>query len=272
MRLVQGIGMQKSGTTILRKIFENIGANVIPREQQNIWGHEPPFSPTGYPVGTLYQKHGDTRGHVLDASDVDEEMAIKMQSHFLHKTGWCYGKSPYGTVRIPFIKELYPDSVIVASVRNPIANVYSIYKKFNSSDGGVENGWWGVKPANWKELIREDSVEQLALLWRDVNQHVLDDIDMVDFVLPYHELCTNPSLYVNQIISYVEGADVTTDINRYPKIGFFDDEYKKGASVVSRNQSEARVLNSKEFVEPFTDEQVKMVEDICMPLYNKLIA
>ena len=270
MKLIQGLGIQKSGTTILRKVFEAVDAKVMPYEQDSLWGQTPAFSPTGYPVGTLYQSHNGDRGHVLYASDVDADMRVEMTQR-LSGPGWVYGKSPYATVRIPFIKELYPDTIFVCNIRNPISNIYSIYKKFNSSSANLENGWWGIKSENWRENLRADKVEQLALQWRDAYAHVKTNLSSVDYILPYHDFCSNPSLYVDEIMSAASGESITTDVSKYPKIGFYDNEYLTGAKVISRNQPDSVVNRSTETIPPFTQQQIDMVKDICWDLYSELL-
>jgi hypothetical protein len=73
------------------------------------------------------------------------------------ETNIIANKNPYNAVRVPWLKCLFPESFIVAMVRQPVANVFSLTKRFVPQQRGLppEEGWWGVKPAGWRAMVRK---------------------------------------------------------------------------------------------------------------------
>ena len=96
-------------------------------------------------------------------------------------------------MRIPWVRAILPEITIVAIVRNPLANVFSLLKRHIDTEGrGPEEGWWGVKPRNWRDMITSDPVEQIARQWTAVNEKLWADRESVDMVVTYEELCADP--------------------------------------------------------------------------------
>ena len=63
-----------------------------------------------------------------------------------------------------------------------------------------QDGWWGVKPAGWRELLNDDKLVQCARQWRAVNRKLFEDLAHVDTLLSYHELCADPGACLERVL------------------------------------------------------------------------
>lgn len=241
-RLLLVVGLQKSGTTLLGRLVERSSAvaRVDRGEGDAYWGNDPPFSPTASPAGVLYQRHGGERGHELDASDVTPAIAAELHGRLpainapLH-----FNKSPYNTVRLPWLRAIFPDAFIVAMVRRPIPNVYSLGKKFIPHEGrgrGPEDGWWGVKPAGWRSMRDPDPRVQCARQWRAVNARLVAHRGFLDEIVAYDALCRDPDGIVGGLLERAVGTPVDLG-DPAPPLHCADDEVEHGARLRSRNRT-----------------------------------
>lgn len=210
-------------------------------EGDEFWGNIPPFSPGEAPAGTLYQQYNGTRGHLLTADDATPDV-VALMTERLHAiecdTPLMLAKSPYNTVRIPWLKKVFPNACIVAMVRDPVANVFSLLKKFHPHDdrgAEPEEGWWGVKPPQWTSLRRTNIVEQCALQWLHVNTVLVDNLAHVDCLIPYAQLCDTPATFLGRIFDRMR---VALDIESLvlPSIQCFDKEFAIGSRLRSKNR------------------------------------
>ncbi len=158
--LVFVIGLQKSGTTLLLKLLISTTAfkNPVRFEGKELWGDDPPVAPAGYPTGPLYQRDGARAGHELSAADATDEIRAhvrKVLGNAGSRRKALVLKNPFNSGRVPWLRGLFPDAYIVAVVRRPLPNVYSLLKKHTPNPhlfNDAEEGWWGVKPAGWPDL------------------------------------------------------------------------------------------------------------------------
>jgi hypothetical protein len=275
-KLVFIVGLQKSGTSLLVHLLEDLGFGVShsgKTEDNEFWGNRPSFAPTAWPAGDIYQATGGNNGHEIgrrDASrDVIEQLRERMAERRARQARQkvVFGKSPYNTVRIPWIRAIFPDCIIVALVRRPLPNVYSLWKRFHFVAGRKppEDGWWGVKPKGWQTLVQEDKVIQSALQWNAVNAKLWQDRELVDLFVPYHELSVAPAKFIAAVVKLAKGG-VQNDFSAVADLRCFDDEYKRGSCLQSKNKFRTGTLypgDGKVELAPFTDEQVSAIEDIC---------
>ena len=214
------VGLQKSGTSLLLRLLADTSAfrNPVKFEGKELWGDDPPFAPEAFPAGAFYQRDGGERGHELGAAEATDEVVAHLRSELagFAKPGKALVlKNPYNTVRVPWLRAALPDAHIVAVVRRPLPNVFSLAKKHAENPHvhrGPEGGWWGVKPAGWQELVGDDKVAQSARQWAAVNGKLADDRDQVDRVVPYHELCAEPERFVADIAAATVGEAPETDV------------------------------------------------------------
>lgn len=276
--LVVIVGLQKAGTTPLMRLLTETSAfrNPVRFEGRELWGDDPPFAPEAFPAGTLYQRDGGRRGHELDAADATAEAADHVRSPLRGKGGPDKAlvlKNPYNTVRLGWVRELLPQAHVVAIVRRPLPNVFSLLKKHVPNPTlhrGPEEGWWGVKPAGWRELVGDDKVAQCARQWDRVNARLAADLERVDTVVAYHELCADPTAVVERIALATVGSVPEADP---PRMEALDEEFSVGGPLESANRVFKRTGSldlagaerEPETLPPLTAQQQAAVSEICGP-------
>jgi len=232
------VGLQKSGTTLLARLLRQTGLVSSPwnGEGHDFWGDVPPFSPSAEPAGSVYQGHGGSFGHEISAREATPEvralLARRLDELPRTDTPFVVNKNPYNIVRVPWIRALFPDARIVAMVRRPAPNVFSLLKKhLMTAESSIppEEGWWGVKPAGWQLHANDRVVERCAWQWSSINRKLHDDRALVDELVAYHGLCRDPTLIVERVLgrSLAEALD---------PIRCLDDEYLTGAELRSKNR------------------------------------
>lgn len=270
------LGLQKSGTSLLLRLLESVPGlrNPVRFEGKELWGDDPPFAPEAFPAGTLYQRDGGERGHELDAADATPEVIEHLSSSLAEaaRPGKALVlKNPYNTVRVPWLRAALPEARIVAVVRRPLPNVFSLVKKHAENPHvhrGPEEGWWGVKPAGWRGLVDDDKVAQSARQWDRVNAKLADDRGLLDRIIPYHDLCTDPRRIVGEIASDALGRAPELDL---PSLSAQDDEYLTGGPLESANRVFKRTgeldltgaVRAAERLGPFTEAQRSAVLAVC---------
>jgi hypothetical protein len=188
-------------------------------------------------------------------------------------------KNPYNTVRLSWLRAIFPEAVIVAMVRAPVPNVFSLCKKFHPHEqGGLppEDGWWGVKPPDWRSLRSDDSVEQCARQWAAVNSILDRDRALADLVLSYRELCARPGKCIADILARA-GVDCTNVNVASAPITCFDDEFTRGSRLRSKNRyyremkslATPAVTQEPIEIEAFSRRDLAVVETICSAVESK---
>lgn len=278
------VGLQKSGTTLLNRLLieqPEIYFSPFKLEGRAFWGDDPPFSPTAFPCGQLYQKYNGNHGHELSNVDFEKEdrdVLYKRIKYVDWKAPILINKNPYNSVRISWLKAMFPNCKIVAMVRNPYANVYSLLKKHIPHEGrglGPEAGWWGVKPKKWQRLVSKNKVVQLACQWKEVNSHLLNNTQNIDLFIEYKSLCESPSHILNEIAD-LYGIDATN--HPVPELSCLDNEYKNGGKLLSKNReyknSQSLNINNKKVesieIAPLNWlEQFHIMKNSCF-IFNKI--
>lgn len=288
-RLILVVGLQKSGTTLLARLVQDVAdlPRLFEAEGDDFWGNVPPFSPTAYPAGSLYQQAGGVRGHELGAAEASDDVVKTMRARLralVARAGDApaiLNKSPYNAVRLPWVRAIFPDAFIVSIVRAPRANIFSLLKKYDPNADILgfhpEAGWWGTKPAGWRDMVRADKVEQCAYQWRGVNTKLLADRRHVDLSLSYAALCADPVAAVRAIAL---GAGISASRLRLhiPDLNCFDEEYARGSRLRSKNRyyrelGSARTPSAEpiEFG-PLSQESLHLIDRICAPVEAELTA
>jgi hypothetical protein len=139
-RLILVAGLQKSGTSpLLRFLVEHTSLAENPFdgiEGHAFWGNMPSHAPREYPAGTMYASHNGDAGHEISAAAVDQcvrqVLEERLASLTVSKPAFV-NKSPYHSVRLPWLEAIFPDSFIVV-VRHVVPNIYSFVKKHVRQD------------------------------------------------------------------------------------------------------------------------------------------
>jgi hypothetical protein len=270
------VGLQKSGTTLMLRILKQSDLVEIPfkAEGNDFWGNMPPFDPCEFPAGVIYQRTGGEMGHEIDEDDATREIHKTLHDRLAGIVTGCpivANKNPYNTVRLPWIRKLFPDSMIIVMVRRPIPNVFSLLKKYIPHEGGglaPKEGWWGVKPKGWRRIVNEDKVIQCATQWKMVNEKLWHDKAHIDMIVTYHDLCASPTEVLNKVLATALDRAFEADVT-LPRIQCFDSEYKHGSRLLSKNKyyraSGSLVTGATEPVEigPLKEEDIAVIEKIC---------
>lgn len=270
------VGLQKSGTSLLLRLLADTDAfrNPVKFEGKELWGDDPPFAPEAFPAGTFYQRSGGDRGHELGATEATPEVIEHLTSRLAEAARPGKGlvlKNPYNTVRAPWLRAALPQARIVAVVRRPLPNVFSLTKKHAENPHvhrGPEEGWWGVKPAGWRELLDDDRVLQSARQWDRVNARLAADRKLVDRIVAYQDLCAHPERIVAEIAADAVGREPQMD---FPALSAQDDEHLTGGPLESANKVFKRTggldlqgaERATERLEPFSDAQREAVLEVC---------
>lgn len=277
------VGLQKSGTSLLLRLLSGTRAfrNPVKFEGKELWGDDPPFAPEAFPAGSFYQRDGGERGHELGGEEATEGVVAHLReqlSGFAKPGRALVLKNPYNTVRVPWLRAALPEARIVAVVRRPLPNVFSLTKKHVENphvNRGPDEGWWGVKPAGWRELRSDDKVIQVARQWERVNAKLWADRELVDLFAPYHELCRDPAGYVGRIGELALGRRPTAPI---PALVALDDEHERGGPLESANRVYKRTgsldLEGAERdearLEAFGEDERRYVLEICGRLSGEM--
>lgn len=275
-KLLLIVGLQKSGTTLLLRLLLGSGyaANPFQGEGNEFWGNVPPFAPRDFPAGTIYQLNGGGRGHEIGAAEATGEIRSALRGRLAscpQPQPVVVNKNPYNTVRLPWLRELFPEAFIIAMVRRPVPNVFSLLKKFTPhAESGLapEDGWWGVKPGNWRELVQVDKVTQCARQWQSINACLWRDRGCADLVIGYQDLCLNPVPLVETVLARTLHREIRLSIE-FPPLNCFDDEYTRGAGLRSKNRyfKETGDLSTpgrdEAELPPLRQDEIRTIDTIC---------
>jgi hypothetical protein len=171
-------------------------------------------------------------------------------------------------VRLPWLKAIFPESFIVATVRRAVPNVYSLLKKYVRADERDrpwrEDGWYGVKPRQWRTMLDDDPLIQCTSQWCSVMQKLWDDRSHVDLFVGYRQLCTEPAGVLRRILDAACGAERTRHID-VPALRCYDDEFRRGAALRSKNEVPRLEPAESEPIElpPFSADEIAYIQARC---------
>jgi Sulfotransferase family len=156
--------------------------------------------PALHPAAHGYASHG------LSETDADEQTAEALRQGYLaalrDRTGrrWLdlpadrrparprlLDKTPENSLRIPFLRRVFPDATFVVLHREVRPNVSSILNGWHH--GGFVNlprlpgwdrgPWCFLLPPGWRALTKASLSDVAAVQWRAANEHVLDSLDVM---------------------------------------------------------------------------------------------
>ena len=282
-RLLLIVGLQKSGTTLLSRMLQQIDGveNPFKKEGDDFWGNKPPFVPSAFPAGEIYQRSGGALGHEIGAdlaTDAVREELLRRLASLEFRGPVILNKNPFNTVRVPWLRALFPQSYIVAVVRRPVPNVFSLTKKYvphEKRGRAPVDGWWGVKPPGWMNMVGDDKVRQCALQWREVNTRLVRDRALIDEFVFYHELCEGPAGVVAGIVRGATHRDLDAEPG-FPQILCYDREYRRGSRLRSKNRyfrERGGLTTPREEpmeIGPLNQEEIETIEEICAATWARM--
>ncbi|MCQ4334953.1 sulfotransferase [Natronomonas sp. F2-12] len=187
------VGCPRSGTSIFTRNLASHPDVAEWSEAGRIW--DPNYS-------------DPTADHVFTSSDVTEQDRDRIRNTFLTYTklrgkARFVNKHPRNTLRIEYIRELFPDAYFIHMVRHPIGPVDSMMRRSKQDDRVSHPYGRFVKPPGWREDIHKDGLSQFALSWKKINEFLLDHHDERFYTVTYEALCENSVNAFNGVCEFV---------------------------------------------------------------------
>ncbi len=122
-------------------------------------------------------------------------------------------KTPKNALRIPFLKQIFPDARFIFLWRDPRENLGSIMEAWRSGGWvtypdlpGWDGPWSLLLPPGW-QMLRGAPLETVAAWqWRSVNQTALDDLQSLppeDWTrVNYHDFLADPEAAVRRLCDF----------------------------------------------------------------------
>jgi len=102
-------------------------------------------------------------------------------------------KTPKNSLRIPFLKKVFPQARFIFLYRDPLENISSLlefwrsnyYLTYKEMPRWPHKEWYALLPPNWESLKNSPLAEIATYQWRMANQTILNDLSE----LPKNEAC-----------------------------------------------------------------------------------
>jgi len=229
------VGCPHSGTTITMSLFANHPKVKNASEKNTFW------EPTNY-----FEKWSD---HIKTQDDVDQNEKERIRSRLqfillLSGKERILNKDPNNSVRIKYLKAIFPDCKIIHIIRDGRAVVNSLISsqkghweredRFKSPEDRI-NPWPGVKPPDWENYLSKNPYEQHAYQWLKTIQFARETAPSYDDYLEikYEDLCSSPKKSMKKLFEFS---------NLEPVNGALD---KASETLVSKNYKWKKQLDSK---------------------------
>jgi LPS sulfotransferase NodH len=122
-------------------------------------------------------------------------------------------KTPKNSLRIPFLKEVFPDARFIFLWRQPRENLSSIIEAWRSgawitypSLPGWDGPWSLLLPPGWQSLRGAPPASIAALQWQRANEIALDDLQQLPgerwTAVGYHDFLADPAATVRRLCEF----------------------------------------------------------------------
>ena len=123
-------------------------------------------------------------------------------------------KTPKNALRIPFLKQVFPDACFIFVWREPCGNLGSIMEAWRSggwitysSLPAWEGPWSLLLPPDWQSLRGASLASIAARQWRTANETALDDLQWLQrkewTAVGYHEFLADPAATVRRLCEFL---------------------------------------------------------------------
>jgi hypothetical protein len=234
-RPIFAIGCPRSGTSIFARLLGEHPDIINYSEAGTIW------DPDNY-----YNGEAD---HHWTVDEVREKDVQRIVSHFrfeqwMSKRKRLLNKHLRNSVRIAYIKKIFPDATFIHVIRDGRAVVNSILRKVEEQPYRKEIPFWNFcKPPNWRELQQKDAVAQTAWQWREIVQHILTfsaELKNRYIEVKYDQLCSEPREMLAHVLTKLEMEDRGGFLMRKIPDKLRDADYKWKQYL---NEAEIKVIN-----------------------------
>jgi len=117
-------------------------------------------------------------------------------------------KHPRMSVRLDFLTRAFPDAFYLHVIRDGRAAASSMVQRLARWPERPQHplGQF-VRPKNWRELRRDNPLEEGILVWREIVQHVLDAKPQLApryMEMRYEDLCADPTRVLRDTLGFLE--------------------------------------------------------------------
>lgn len=241
---IQLIGCDRSGTSITSAMFCRHPDVVDFRATRRLWDPYNTWNPEA--------------NHYWTAKDLTERDADRIRSRFEFERRSSGAKRVFNqhnnnSVRIAYVRAVFPDVYFIHAIRDGRAVVESIVRLLRRDrHRHLDRLGWLTKPPGWRKLLREDPVEQAALQWRAVVEHILARAETLGDTYAesrYENLCNDCRGEIGRMWRFCGLRCDEETLNLLP---------------------EKLLSEDKKWETRLTPEQIKMVNEIQGPLLRRL--
>lgn len=191
MRYAFLIGVARSGTSILGELIAHHPDVFYIFEASKVWE---------------LAGHGEHNSHRLTEAHATPEVAAQIRTWFEQ-----YGiskrilveKCPRNTLRIPYVRAIFPEAKIIHIVRDGRDVACSMVP------GCGGDHWSHLRPPSWQRFfLNHRGVVRCALTWLEAINIALDDLARTDHLqVRYEDLVYSPRDVAREVLSYLELDD-----------------------------------------------------------------
>jgi hypothetical protein len=181
-------GCARSGTSILGELIASHPEVKYIFEASNIWE-----------MGGM----GENESHRLTARHATEAVKKQVRGWFESQakgTSMLVEKNPRNSLRVPYVKEIFPEAKFIHIVRDGRDVACSMVP----GCGGAE--WGHLKPPSWQEYYKNYSgATRCAHAWKQVLETALDDLSHIPHIqVRYEDLLASTLSVTKTIFNFLE--------------------------------------------------------------------
>ena len=206
------IGCSRSGTTLFRDMF---------KEHEDIanWSEAAHVLELRYYDPEIDHFKGEKDATLFDQRRLRVLFGLSTR---LRRKSRFLNKHPQNSLRIGFIKSIFPDAKFIHLIRDGAATAYSNYAQVlrDQYRQRVSFGYF-PKPEAWRTYTDLPLIEQFAHQWVDVITHIRSTISSMGFgrdyiEVRYEEFCHDPHGILRTVDKFCELSPVKRNYERIP--------------------------------------------------------
>ncbi len=188
MNIALVMGCARSGTSILGELIAAHPEVRYKHEAHAVWDK----------AGL-----GENDSHRLTQQHATPEIKRVIRKKFAEEQGQSTlfaEKCPRSVLRVPFIREVFPEAKLIHLVRDGRDVACSMLPGI----GG--NEWRHLKPPSWQQLMHtEQGIMRCACAWKSIMEIAARDLaNTPHFILRYEDLVRNPEPKARELFEFLE--------------------------------------------------------------------